>query len=269
MKPKPWVVVYLLTGLLVLSFLPQPLLALDRPISVEDGAESGVNIDEQQSNARYAANWNPASWDSANPDPENGDTLGYIIILQRKSGASWQTVPRAGGRVDSEHGSGTPATFFSKSYALTRGYEYRVGVQAFIERSAVGATDEESDFEYSDGFTVLAGADAELSASPSTLQFQEGVDEQPVDITVRATGSGSITITSLSLEKTFPNAVDSGPSSEGLNLSVPAGGSRVISRSLPLSSFDRTRALGGSQSGSFTAVYRVSGSRCLRQPRGR
>ncbi len=267
MKPKPWVVVYLLTGLLVLSFLPQPLLALDPPTSVRDG--TGSDIDEQLSYARYAANWGSPSWDSASSDPVNGDTVGFIIILQRRSGASWQTVPGAGGRNEVVWDGNTfPATTFSKNVTLTKGYEYRVGVQAFLYHPAGAAAeiDEKSDFAYSDGFLVLAGADAELSASPSTLQFQEGVEERPVDLTVRATGSGSITITSLSLEKTFPNAVDSGPTTEGLNLSVPAGGSRVISRSLPLSSFDRTRALGGSQTGSFTAVYRVSGTDAYGNP---
>ena len=117
--------------------------------------------------------------------------------------------------------------------------EYRGEVKAFLDRPSGGAAApvyEESAFAYSDGFlvleedeepeepdVVLSGAQAVLSASPSFLQFQEGVHEQDVAVTVRATGSGSMTITSLSLEKTLPNAGDSGPASEGPNLPVPAG----------------------------------------------
>ncbi|MGC9312866.1 MAG: hypothetical protein ACP5IA_09230, partial [Sediminispirochaetaceae bacterium] len=113
---------------------------------------------------------------------------------------------------------------------------------------------------YSDGFIVTGGANAELSLSPGALQFQEGENDKPVELTIRATGAGGITITSVSVEKSFPGGSSSTEPSESVNISVPGGGSSTVTRTANLSSFDRALALGGSQSGSMTLTYRVQGS---------
>ncbi|MFO7730975.1 MAG: hypothetical protein R6V86_09440 [Spirochaetia bacterium] len=77
---------------------------------------------------------------------------------------------------------------------------------------------------------------------------------------IQATGAGGFTITSISVEKTFPNNAVSTEPVESVNISLSGGGSTTISRTLNLSSFDRAQALGGSQSGSLTVSYRIQGS---------
>ncbi|MCF7949239.1 MAG: hypothetical protein K9M94_11690 [Spirochaetia bacterium] len=112
----------------------------------------------------------------------------------------------------------------------------------------------------------VAGAGAGLSASPSTLQFQEGETQKPVDLNIQATGAGSINITSISVQKTFPDSSTSTEPVESVNISLSGGGSTTISRTLSLSSFDRALALGGSQSGSLTVRFRIQGSDAYGNP---
>ncbi|MFW6208223.1 MAG: hypothetical protein ACOC7X_05905 [Spirochaetota bacterium] len=257
MKPGPRIIRYLLLGLLVLWFPSVPLLALDAPTQVNDG--TGSDIDTQSSLSKYSANWTAPNWDSADPEPASGDTLSYIVSLEKNTDTGWEEVSNGAGEIQSEYPD-LPATRISVNIALTRGVEYRVGVVAQIDRGGASAPEKSDPPAYSDGFLVPAGAGAELSVSPGTLAFQEDETQQPVELNIQASGAGGFTITSLSVQKTFPNDATSSEPVESLNIQVAGGGSTTISKTLSLSSFDRAQALGGSQSGSMTVTYRIQGS---------
>jgi hypothetical protein len=228
--------------------------SIDPPTAVRDGP--GSDIDTTNDTGGYAVNWQAPDWAAAGATA--GDRLRYGVYLEYWNGSAWQDVNLGGGSTATGVYPDAPPTSFSSSYQLTYDREYRVGVSAFI-------SEDESGFEgssavaYSDGFLVRPGADAALTASPAVLQFREGQNEKQIELTIQATGAGSITVTELTLEKRFSDSTTVSAPIESLTLSVPGGSDRTITRTLALSAFDRVRALGGSQSGNFIAAYRVTG----------
>ncbi len=112
----------------------------------------------------------------------------------------------------------------------------------------------------------LSGTHAELEIQPESLQFEEGETEKTVELEIGVVGSGSITITEISVEKSFPSYGTSQGPTENVSISLPGGGTHTLEQMVQLDEFDRAKALAGGQSGTAVFTYIISGTDAYGNP---
>ncbi|MFW5714861.1 MAG: hypothetical protein ACOCXF_00630 [bacterium] len=98
-----------------------------------------------------------------------------------------------------------------------------------------------------------------LSASPSSLVFGAGESSKGIEIDISAGGSGTIDISSIREDRIYPEWGEDRGFTESTDLSVPAGFTESLQRTVELSALDRAKALGSGSEGSFFLRYVVEG----------
>ncbi len=135
------------------------------------------------------------------------------------------------------------------------------GQEYFFRARAYNLADTASAYSSAESTILnLTGTNADLALDPTSLQFEEGENEKPVELEIGIIGSGSITITEIEVEKSFPSYGTSSGPTENVNIAVSGGITRTVQRTVQLSAIDRAKALAGGQSGSATFTYIISGS---------
>ena len=212
-----------------------------------------MDVDSWSTSTDYVdANWSAIDWSSA-----EGQNLFYICILEQQVFADWNEIDRVD--VFSTPKTSEPPTSvrFSGSGLLTQGESYRVQIQATYEL-AVGAPPNLGT-GISDGFVVEPPPELTLSATPSVLSFSSTENSASLDLRITATDGGTIKITSIREDRDYPSwGSEIGPS-ETLSLSIFGGTSATLSRSVTLSTLQRSKALGSGTVGGFSLDYTVRG----------
>jgi hypothetical protein len=80
-----------------------------------------------------------------------------------------------------------------------------------------------------------------------------------LQLQISTSGAGSVEVTSIREDRTYPLWGEERGFSESLDFTVPGGSSQTISRPVTLSTLERAKALGAGSEGSFTLSYVVSG----------
>ncbi|MBN1835138.1 MAG: hypothetical protein JW820_04755, partial [Spirochaetales bacterium] len=110
-----------------------------------------------------------------------------------------------------------------------------------------------------EGEAPAGGARLSLSATPSSLTFSAGEDVRNLQLRLSASGTGSIEVTSIREDRTYPLWGEERGLSESVALTIPGGFSETVSRPVTLDTLERAKALGAGTEGSFTLRYVASG----------
>ena len=162
-------------------------------------------------------------------------------LQYRANGGSWQTWI--------ENTTDTSAQF-SGSNAVQ--YDFRVRAQDIAGN--------QGSWSDTDSTVInLVSGHLTLSAAPSSLDFPSGVTSRPIDVEVTAAGSGSITLTSITEERTYPVWGTEEEDTDSVSRTLFSGLPETLSRTVEMSPYHRTKALGSSTQGSFTLTYTVEG----------
>jgi hypothetical protein len=177
------------------------------------------------------------SWTGS--DPASGIT-GYDVQYQVNGGA-WQSLL-------------TGTAFTSTTFSGNNGVTYAFRVRATDRAGNTSA------FVQSTATTVNSmGAALSLSASPSNLSFGATDTTEPLSLTLQAAG-GNITVSSIRESRTYALWPQEDGGWESLPLTLAPGIGQTVSRTVTLSLLQRSRALGGSSTGSFGLLLDVKGT---------
>jgi len=205
-----------------------------------------------------------ANWSSIDWSPYAGENLYYICELQENVGADWSTISTE--NVPPVFTTAEPPTSvrFSGAGLLTLGQSYRVRIQATYEKLAGAPPDIASGA--SDGFVAESPAGLTITASPSTLTFSSPETSLSVDLRITATATGSIDVTSIQEERDYTSWGTETKPSESLSLIIPGGTTTTLSRTVTLSTLQRSKALGTGTVGGFSLDYTVRGVNTVGDP---
>jgi len=224
-------------------------------LTVHDGTSATVDVDWWTDTDFFYANWASANWSSAPPT----DNKWYYVELQRLIGSTW-TIDQWRQIPDPETIS-VPETEVTFSDAnLILGDKYRVQVFARHEPASGGGYTEIGQGA-SDGAVIGSAPTASLSltAIPSTLTFSSSETSLSLDLRITAAGTGSIDVTSIQEDRDYTAWGTETFPSEPLSLSIAGGTTATLSRTVPLTSLQRSKALGTSTVGGFSLDYTVRG----------
>ncbi len=104
----------------------------------------------------------------------------------------------------------------------------------------------------------VLGATLALTASPSSLSFGGTDTLETLSLDIAARG-GSVNVTDIRESRAYSSWPREDGAWESLPMSLPAGTDQAISRSVMLSVLQRSKTLGGAQSGSFDLILTVRG----------
>jgi len=194
----------------------------------------------------------------ANIDPLPAIQTGNSFIV------SWSAVG-AGAAIESydvqsKKGSGTWQNWLtsvaveSATFTGNNGASYSFRVRAKDTLDRLGS--------YSSAVTTTINATEaalSLTASPSTLTFSSTETSQSVDLRITATATGSVAITSIQEERDYTSWGTETSPAESLSLIIPGGTTPTVSRTVTLSSLQRSKALGTGTVGGFSLDYTISG----------
>ncbi len=250
---------------LILFFLSALLLlvsfsAFSQTITVHDGGSRSVDMDYWSDSTDYFdANWSAIDW-----SPYPASDKYYTCELQYKPGDDW--VPVATVNVPAVATTAEPSTSVRISVAppLTEGEKYRVAVTAF-HRPATGGNFPISSGA-SDGAVVNTKPGLSVIATPSSLSFSSTETSLSVDLRILATATGTIEITSIQEQRDYPSWGTETGLPQSLSLIIPGGTSTTLSRTVTLSSLQRSKALGTSTVGGFSLDYTIHGVDTLGTP---
>ncbi len=104
----------------------------------------------------------------------------------------------------------------------------------------------------------VLGASLSLTATPSSLSFGGTDTLETLSLDIAARG-GSVNVTNIQESRAYTSWPQEDGGWESLPMSLTAGTDQTISRSVMLSVLQRSKALGGGQSGSFDLILTVRG----------
>jgi hypothetical protein len=251
--------ILLCTFLLLISFS-----AFGQTITVHDGTSPTVDVDWWTDTDYFRANWSAVDWSSAPVDHYKW----YHIDLQKKTGSTWTTGDER--QVYGSPNTAIPPTEVTFSDAnLILGEKYRVQVSA-RHQSPTGGEVTEIGSGASDGVVIGSPPDPTLSlditSSPGTLTFSSTETSLSVDLRITATASGSIEVTSIREERDYTSWGTETSPSEPLSLTIPGGTTATLSRTVTLTTLQRSKALGTSTVGGFSLDYTISGENTIGTP---
>jgi hypothetical protein len=251
--------------LLCASLLLFSFSVFAQTITVHDGTSPTVDVDWWTDTDFFYANWSSVDWSSAPPT----DYKWYHVELQRKIGSTWvkdqqRDLPNL---TSTAIPSTTQVTFSDANLIL--GEKYRVQVFARHE-PVTGGDYTEIGSGASDGAVIGSPPDPSLSlditASPSTLTFSSTETSLSVDLRIAATTTGSIDVTSIREERDYTSWGTETSPSEPLSLTIPGGTTATLSRTVTLSTLQRSKALGTGTVGGFSLDYTISGANTIGTP---
>ncbi|HVO37768.1 MAG TPA: fibronectin type III domain-containing protein [Spirochaetia bacterium] len=203
----------------------------------------------------FVADFGPAASISSSASP---------ISTKATFTLSWSATPVAGIAIDhydvSYRINGGPlrpwlsrTSLTSASFTGSNGAAYSFQVTATDIAGATGAASN----PVSVTVNVL-GATLSLTTTPSSLSFggTDTLETLSLDIGAR---SGSVNVTSIMESRVYSSWPREDGGWESLPLSLPSGTDQTINRSVMLSVLQRSKALGGGQSGSFDLILTVRG----------
>jgi len=232
-----------------------PLYAFGETIIVHDGTSTTVDVDWWTETKFFSANWSSVDWSAAGIFDK-----WYQCVLWDEDGNEVQ--PR---QVQDILPSATPPTSVTfTDLPLQVGVRYWVEVTAWYqEAGGPAAIDVPLGSGASDGAVIGSPPDPflslDLSSSPSTLTFSSTETALSVDLQITATATGSIEVTSIQEEWDYTSWGTETSPSESLSLTIPGGTTATLSRTVTLSSLQRSKALGSGTVGGFSLDYTVSG----------
>jgi len=233
--------------------------AFGQTITVHDGTSPTIDIDWWSDTDFFYANWSSVDWSSA----ATSDYKWYHVVLQKKTGSIWtQEQPKDVPGLTSTTIPPTVVTFSDLN--LIEGERYRIQVTARYQSPVGGpiALGEGA----SDGAIIGSPPGLSVTATPSSLSFSSTETSLIVDLRVLATATGSIEITSIQEERDYPSWGTETGLPQSLSLIISGGTSTTLSRTVSLTSLQRSKALGTSTVGGFSLDYTIHGVNTLGTP---
>ncbi len=233
--------------------------AFGQTITVHDGTSATIDVDWWSDTDFFYANWSSVDWSSASTDNK-----WYHVDLQIKSGSTW-TVDQERDVPSSSSTAIPPTTVTFSDANLTEGEKYRVRVIA-RHQSPTGGTVYDIGEGVSDGAIIGSPPELPITATPSSLSFSSTETSLSVDLQILALATGTIEITSIQEERDYPSWGTETGLPQSLSLTIPGGTSSTLSRTVSLTSLQRSKALGTSTVGGFSLDYTIHGVDTLGTP---